>query len=266
MGAIMTSKKRKIFVNEDKLLGVRCIDRPIGVKVGEPAGAVCYLRGTRIRTPHGELRIEDLKIGDAVTTLSGEGKPIKWIGRQHFRKDSGSDWPSALLPVRMSSFALDEHTPHTDLYLSPNHALLIDNVLIPAIYLVNGTSIVQAMPQGVEDIEYFHIELETHEVIFAEGVAAETLLVINDRESFGDLIRENFDNFSERQRLYGVENRAPMTPYAPRVCYNGRRSELKALLRRAVSPVVDIRDPIQLVHDRLATRAATGVEALESCQ
>ena len=137
-------------------------------------------------------------------------------------------------------------------------------MLIPAIYLVNGTSIVQAMPQGVEDIEYFHIELETHEVIFAEGVAAETLLVINDRESFGDLIRENFDNFSERQRLYGVENRAPMTPYAPRVCYNGRRSELKALLRRAVSPVVDIRDPIQLVHDRLAARAATRVEALES--
>ena len=115
-------------------------------------------------------------------------------------------------------------------------------MLIPAIYLVNGTSIVQAMPEGVEDIEYFHVELETHEVIFAEGAAAETLLVINDRKSFVDLIRENFDNFSERQRLYGADK--PMTAYAPRVCYNGMRSELKALLRRAVSPVVDIRDPI----------------------
>jgi hypothetical protein len=142
------------------------------------------------------------------------------------------------------------------LYLSPNHALLLDGVLIPAIYLVNGTSIVQAMPEDVEEIDYFHIELETHEVIFAEGAAAETLLVVDEREAFADLIRESFDNFSERKRLYGTHDTPPMTPCAPRVCYNGRRSELRALLRRAVSPVVDIRDPIQLIHDRIAARAA----------
>ena len=64
-----------------------------------------------------------------------------------------------------------------------------------------------------------------------------------------------FDNFAERKRLYG-NDALPMTPFAPRVCYNGRRSELKALLRRAVSPVVDIRDPIQLIHDRIKARAA----------
>ena len=217
------------------------------------AVAVCYLAGTNIRISEGERKIEGLKIGDVVYTLSGESKPIIWIGRQHFRKDAGSDWPQALLPVRVSRFALDEHTPHRDLYLSPNHALLMDGVLIPAIYLVNGTSIVQAMPEGVEEIEYFHIELETHEVIFAEGAAAETLLVMNDREAFASLIREKFDNFAERKRLCGMG--PPMTPYAPRVCYNGRRSELKALLRRAVSSVVDMRDPIQLVHDRIAARA-----------
>jgi Hint domain len=219
---------------------------------------ICYLRGTNIRISEGERKIEGLKISDVVYTLSGESKPIKWIGRQHFKKDAGSDWPKALLPVRVSRFALDDHTPHRDLYLSPNHALLLDGVLIPAIYLVNGTSIVQAMPEGVEDIEYFHIELETHEVIFAEGAAAETLLVMNDREAFADLIREKFDNFSERKRLYGRDDAPPMTPCAPRVCYNGRRSELKALLRRAASPVVDIRDPIQLVHDRIAARATEG--------
>ena len=118
---------------------------------------------------------------------------------------AGSAWPKSLLPVRVSRFALDEHTPHRDLYVSPNHALLLDGVLIPAIYLVNGTSIVQAMPEGVGEIDYFHIELETHEVIFAEGAAAETLLVMNDREAFADLIREQFDNFAERKRLYGKE-------------------------------------------------------------
>ena len=47
-----------------------------------------------------------------------------------------------------------------------------------------------------------------------------------------------------------------MTPYAPRVCYNGRRSELKALLRRATSRAIDIRDVIQVTHDRIAARAA----------
>jgi hypothetical protein len=217
---------------------------------------VCFLRWTLVLTPEGEAPIETLDIGDLVATAKGTALPVKWIGRQHFKKDAGSDWPKALLPVRVSRFALDEHTPHRDLYLSPNHALLLDGVLIPAIYLVNGTSIVQAMPEGVEDIEYIHIELETHEVIFAEGAAAETLLVMSDREAFAGLIREKFDNFTERKRLYGTDDAPPMTPCAPRVCYNGRRSELKALLRRAVSPVVDVRDPIQLVHDRIAARAS----------
>ena len=255
----MTSEARKILVNEDTLLGVRCIDRPIGVKVGFPA-PVCYLRGTRIRTPEWERRIEELKIGDLVVTLSGEIKPIKWIGRQRFEK-STEHWPTDLEPVRIRRFALDERTPHRDLYLSPNHAIYINGVLVPAKYLINGTSIVQAMPEGVEEIEYFHIELETHEVIFAEGVAAETLLVVKEGETFADLIREQFDNFAERKRLYG--NDAPaMTPFAPLVCYNGRRSELKALLRRAVYPLVDVRDPIQSVHDQIAARAENSTQVL----
>src|SRR6185436_2273688 len=116
-------------------------------------------------------------------------------------------WTTSLEPVRMRRFALDQRTPHRDLYLSPNHAIYIDGLLIPAKYLINRTSIVQAMPEGVEEIEYFHIELPTHEVIFAEGVAAESLLVVNDREAFANLIREQFDNFAKRKRLYG--NDAP---------------------------------------------------------
>jgi hypothetical protein len=94
---------------------------------------LCYLRGSNIRTTKTERRVEDLKIGDLVVTVSGENKPIKWIGHQHFKKDAGSPWPKSLLPVRVSRFALDEHTPNRDLYVSPNHGLLLDGVLIPAI-------------------------------------------------------------------------------------------------------------------------------------
>jgi hypothetical protein len=244
-------KTRKILINEAELLGVRCIGRPIGVKCGT---AVCYLRGTRIRTPEGERRIEELKIGDQVVTVSGESKPIKWIGHQRFKKSSEC-WPKDFEPIRIRPFALDERTPHRDLYLSPNHAVYIDGMLIPAKYLVNGRSITQCAPEGAEVIEYLHIELFTHDVIFAEGAAAESLLVTSEHETFADLTHDKFDNFVEHERLYTAKGIPPMTPYAPRVCYNGRRSELKALLRRAMSPVVDIRDPIQLLHDRIAARA-----------
>ena len=79
----------------------------------------------------------------------------------------------------------------------------------------------------MREIEYFHIELETHEVVFAEGAAVETLLVSTDRE--------RFDNFIEYERLYGNSNRQPMTPYAPIVGYYGRRSEFIAKLRRTAS-------------------------------
>jgi hypothetical protein len=215
---------------------------------------ICYLSGTHVRTTESERQVEDLKIGEKIVTASSKSKPIKWIGRQRFKKPAGSAWPKSTLPVRVSRFALDEQTPHRDLYVSPNHALLLDGVLIPAIYLVNGTSIVQAMPEGIEEINYFHIELETHEVIFAEGAAAESLLVTSDHETFADLTHDKFDNFVEHERLYAAQGIAPMTPYAPRVCYNGRRSELKALLRRTVSPIVDVRDSIQMIHDRIAAR------------
>src|SRR5262249_10488384 len=153
-------------VNEDKLLGARTLGRTSGVK-GGPAVSVCYLRGTHIRTPEGERRIEDLKIGDLVVTLSGASKSIKWIGRQRFKKSS-ERWPRDFEPIRISRFALDERSPHRDLYVSPNHAIYIDGVLIPAKYLVNGLNITQCAPEGAAIINYLNIELFEHEVIYAE--------------------------------------------------------------------------------------------------
>jgi Hint domain len=211
----------------------------------------CFFRGTRILTVKGETEIENISIGDRVVTAKGDRQAVKWIGRQRFKKAAGSSWQKDILPVRISRFALDEQAPRRDLYVSPGHALFLGGILIPASFLVNGKNIVQAMPDGAEDIEYFHIELETHEVILAEGVPAETLLVKAGREMF--------DNFVEYERLYGVDDRPTMRPFAPIASYNGGRSELKALLRRAAFPIVDMRDPVQVAFDRIAARSISNV-------
>jgi len=208
-------------------------------------GSHCFLRGTRIRTPGDEIPVEDLKIGAVVETLRGP-LPVKWIGRQRFRKDSRA-WHWSMAPIRVARLALSDQYPHRDLYLSPSHSLLFDDVLIPVEVLVNGSSIAPAMMDDSDVIDYFHIELETHEVIFAEGAPAETLLVTGDREAFS--------NFVEYERLYGADQQAAMKPFAPILKYTGARGELERLLRLAVSPVVDIRDPILRARNRLAARA-----------
>jgi hypothetical protein len=208
-------------------------------------GGACFLAGTRVRTPLGEVPVEELAIGALVDTLNGP-LPVKWIGRQKFKK-TGSSWHWSVAPIRVARFALDDHYPTRDLYLSPKHCLFVDGVLIPVEHLVNGRSVAPAKMDDSEVIEYFHIELETHEVIFAEGAPAESLLVTTGREGFA--------NFVEYERLYGSEERPAMKPFAPVLGYHGGRAELQGLLRLALSPIVDVRDPIQRARDRIAARA-----------
>jgi len=127
--------------------------------------------------------------------------------------------------------------------------LFLDGHLIPVRDLVNGISIAPAMPEGVTILEYFHILLATHEVIFAEGAPADTLFVETDN------FHEKFTNFIEYERLYPGEAHLTMTRFAPVASCSGGRAELKALFRRSVSAVVDVRDPLQRAHDRIATRS-----------
>jgi Hint domain len=205
----------------------------------------CLLRGTHILTPHGLRQIESLSIGDHVMTAGGEAKPIKWIGRQIFRRSASLRWPDSVHPICVAQSALADNVPHANLYLSPLHALFIDGVLIQVAPLVNGTSITPAVPTDMTDIEYFQIELTTHEVIVAEGAPVETHLNTNGRE--------HFTNFVEYERLYGRET-GPTVPYAPVYGYSNARAHFKALLRLGISHVVDVRDPIQRTYDRIAAR------------
>jgi hypothetical protein len=141
----------------------------------------CYCPGTLIETARGEVRVETLAIGGEVMTASGVVRPIKWIGRRSYggrfvmgRKD--------ILPVCIKAGALDENLPKRDLWISPHHAMYLDGVLIEAKDLINGASIVQA--EHAESVEYFHIELETHDVIIAEGALAESFIDDDSRGMF----------------------------------------------------------------------------------
>lgn len=208
----------------------------------------CFLPETRILTPDGELTIESLRIGDLVQTMRGVALPIKWIGR-HVYKKSGASWHSNVMPICVLKGAIDDRTPHTDLYLSPWHALLIDGHLMPVKDLVNGISIAPAVPSDTQTLEYFQIVFDTHEVIWAQGAPAETLLVETSH------FHEAFTNFAEYERLYPHDTCPVMTPYAPRVTHSVGRDALKALVRRGVSNIVDLRDPLQRAQDRIAARA-----------
>src|SRR6516225_10746003 len=152
-------------------------------------GLGCFLKGTKISTPSGDRLVQDLRIGDEVQTLAGR-KTIKWIAYNKFTKEEGRAWHDNVMPIRVARFAIDDRTPHRDLYLSPLHCIFINEALIPVMYLVNEASIAQGTPSDMSAIEYYHIDLDTHEVIYAEGALVESFFD-------GQSEREHFSNFAE---------------------------------------------------------------------
>jgi hypothetical protein len=144
---------------------------------------VCFAAGTRISTASGTVEIERLAPGDRVRTVSGSLEPVRWIG--HRRLDAARHRrPDKAYPVRIRRGALADCLPHRDLLVSPAHALLIDGLLVPAELIVNGATILHDRSRRV--IDYYHIELDRHDAVLAEGVAAETYLDCGNRGFFDD--------------------------------------------------------------------------------
>lgn len=207
-------------------------------------GSRCFLRGTAVLTANGEVRVEDLRAGDLLRTMDGRTMPVRWIARQSFRR-SGARWEPHVLPVRIARHALDDRTPHADLYVSPYHCLYLDGVLIQAKDLVNGTSIAPALPAAHETVDYYHLLLDSHEVVLAEGAPAETFRIEAANH-------EAFENFAQLERLLPEAATMTMTSFAPVVRFRGR-DHLKALLRLSVGAYR--RDAIGNAQERLAARA-----------
>lgn len=139
----------------------------------------CFCRGTMILTENGEMPVECLKIGDRVMTIADQAKPITWIG-SGWRSLTWSNPEARPLIVRADAIA--DGVPLRDLHLTRGHSLYLDGVLVPVEFLVNGRSIV--WDDAATEVSFYHLELEDHDVLLAEGAPAESYRDDGNRKLF----------------------------------------------------------------------------------
>ncbi len=142
----------------------------------------CFARGTQIETEAGLVAVEDLKACDMVRTKDHGFKTLEWIGSSLVsgavlaRKDN-------LRPICIAADALAPGYPAQDLIVSPQHRILVNSklvmrmfgeleVLVPAkqLLMLDGVDYVDA-----DEVEYFHLMFDQHEIVFANGMEAESL-------------------------------------------------------------------------------------------
>lgn len=133
----------------------------------------CFVAGTLIRLPGGEVAVEEIAVGDLVETMDHGPQPVRWTGRRRVR--GGGDFA----PVRIEAGALGNKRA---LFVSPQHRMLMTGlraellfgegeILVAARHLVGLAGVVVA---PVEWVDYVHLLFDRHEVIFAEGAATES--------------------------------------------------------------------------------------------
>jgi hypothetical protein len=180
-------------------------DAATGMELITLTDVTCFVAGTKILTSRGERPVESLRIGDSVKTLHAGEQKIKWIGTRSYDGRFIAR-NKAARPICIKQNAIDRNVPARDLFVSPGHAICIDGVLVHAARLVNGVSVCHAA--AVDNVTYYHIELESHEIIFAENCAAETFL--------GEAFRQQFQNAAVYALLYPGES-APEATCLPRL-------------------------------------------------
>jgi T5SS/PEP-CTERM-associated repeat protein len=188
--------------------------------------SVCFLAGTGIATPQGEVAVEQLQVGDLVRTLRGEARRIVWIGTGRVLATRGRR--SAATPVIVQRHALANNVPNRDLRLTKGHALYLDGVLIPVDELVNHRSIL--WDDHAQEVKLYHVELETHDVLVANGAPAESYR--------DDGNRWLFQNSNTGWELPAQEPCAPVLTAGPVVDTIWRRL-LERTGPRSVVPMTD---------------------------
>ncbi len=146
---------------------------------------VCYVRGTMIACLEGERAVETLRIGDLVRTHDGRLRPVKWVGHRVINCRTHPN-PAAVWPVQIAAGAIGLESPSRDLLVSPTHTICVDlfgEALIHAGNIVNGASIAQVK---MDEVEYWHVELEIHDLLIANNLASESYLEMANRGFFAE--------------------------------------------------------------------------------
>lgn len=153
--------------------------------VGGTDISVCFLAGTQIATPRGEVPVESLGAGALVSIWLKGGivtREVTWAGSRNVTlpANAGDD----MFPVRIRAGAFADGIPRRDLLVTPEHCIFTEDRLIPARMLVNGGSIVIA--REITSYSYYHLELERHGILLANGLTAESYLDTGNRGNFAN--------------------------------------------------------------------------------
>ncbi len=159
---------------------------------------VCFVAGTLILTPDGERPIESLQPGDFVVTPNGP-RAVRFLARS--TRSIPQLRAFGKMPIRIAQGALGHYGPACDTFLSPSHAICIGDYLVEAGALINGTSVEQ-LTEWPEDflLTYYNLELESHALITANGMVAESYFANFRSNGFS---RDSWDNYDEYVELYG---------------------------------------------------------------
>ena len=173
----------------------------------------CFRSGTRIRTARGDVAVEALRVGDEVETVHRGHQPVRWIGH---RTIDCADWPDPRLvwPVRVAADAFGPGLPARPLDLSPDHAVYVDDVLVPVRCLIDGDAVRQ---QPVTTVAYYHVELDSHEILLAEGMPVETYLECGGRARFDAGTAPLADRPDIAEAVRESIGRAPLVLAGPRL-------------------------------------------------
>ena len=149
--------------------------------------AICVASGTMILASRGETAVEALAVGDHVVTVSGKCRSVRWIGHPKMQLSERTKSHESM-PVRIAAHAFGENRPTRDLYLSPGHPVLVGadadgtgGHLVPIMCLINGTTIERA---EVDEVTYWHVELDEHDMLLADGLPAESYIDLGSRPWF----------------------------------------------------------------------------------
>ncbi|WP_291501435.1 Hint domain-containing protein [Acetobacter sp.] len=147
----------------------------------------CFLPGTLIRTPSGEVLIEDVRIGDTVSVFNWRNgvetqREVTWVGSQKMVVRSGLPDDEAGYPVRVLKDAISDGVPYKDMLITPEHCLFFEDKFVPVRMLVNGRSIFY--DRTITSYSFYHVETQEHSVIWADGMLTESYLDTGNRASF----------------------------------------------------------------------------------